>query len=81
MKKDMPQYHCGMSCIFFNWFRRDTATARRAILSGQRSLAEGYISGSMPSTGWPFSVSQFSSSSQSVVTVSSAIMSVKLSMP
>ena len=32
-----------------------------------------YISGSRPRTGWPFSVSQFSSSSQSVVTVSSAI--------
>ena len=40
-----------------------------------------YIRGSMPSTGWPFSVSQFSSSSQSVVTVSSATMSVKFSMP
>ena len=40
-----------------------------------------YIRGSMPSTGWPFSVSQFSSSSQSVVTVSSATRSVKFSMP
>ena len=40
-----------------------------------------YIRGSMPRTGWPFSVSQFSSSSPSVVTVSSAIMSQKFSMP
>ena len=40
-----------------------------------------YIRGSMPSTGWPFSVSQFSSSSQSVVMVSSATISVKFSMP
>ena len=32
-----------------------------------------YIRGSMPRTGWFFSVSQFSGSSQSVVMVSSAM--------
>ena len=40
-----------------------------------------YIRGSMPRTGWPFSVSQFISSSASQVMVSSATMSVKFSMP
>ena len=34
---------------------------------------QDYIKGSMPRTGWPFSVSQLSSSSQSVVMVSSAM--------
>ena len=49
------------------WFRRTKVTP----------LAVGpcrpYIKGSMPKTGWPFSVSQFSSSSQSEVMVSSAM--------
>ena len=40
-----------------------------------------YSRGSRPRTGWLRSVSQFSSSSGSAVTVSSAIMSVKFSMP
>ena len=40
-----------------------------------------HIKGSMPRTGWFFSVSQFNSSSQSEVMVSSAMKSVKLSMP
>ena len=40
-----------------------------------------YISGSIASTGWFFACRNSISASQSVQTVSSAIMSVKLSMP
>ena len=43
--------------------------------------AKDYSKDSIPSTGWFCSVSQFSSSSPSVVTVSSAIRSQKFSMP
>ena len=40
-----------------------------------------YMRGSISRTGWPTSVRKVYSSSMSVVTVSSAIMLVKLSMP
>ena len=40
-----------------------------------------YMMGSMPRAGWPFSERNSTSSAESVVMVSSAIISVKFSMP
>ena len=64
--------------IMFDYFSKNViepsgrAATTAAPITHWLSAMPTYIRGSMPRTGWPFSVSQFISSSQSVVMVSSA---------
>ena len=70
---------CGPVCASIVKHRRRRPNTRFA--GAWPSAYGAYIMGSMPRAGCPFSVRNATSSSGSVVTVSSAIMSVKLSIP